>query len=111
MPEDKQEPRARKSEWKPDPASRCQRVAPSLDPERGWAKPNGTIGCDIPEHGVNEPSPGGLSREEWICWHVDHAPPLSPSKKADLAAILAPVLQAYRRRPPGDSPAAPCGPA
>jgi len=58
MARDEQEPIARERGWRPDPASRCQRVAPSFGQERGWAKPNGTIGCDIPEHGVNEPNPG-----------------------------------------------------
>ena len=69
--------------------SRCQRVAPRFDQERGWAKLNGTIGCDIPEHGVHEPSPEGLSLEEHVRWNTDHAPPFSPGIRAKLGAIFA----------------------
>jgi hypothetical protein len=72
-------------------ASRCWRAEPRFDPERGWAKPNGTIGCDNPEHGVNEPAQGDLGdTEEWVTWNVDHAPPLSPAQRDRLAVLLNP---------------------
>jgi hypothetical protein len=51
MAQDEEQPSSMERKWSPDPASRCQRVEPYFDPERGWAKPNGTIGCHIPEHG------------------------------------------------------------
>lgn len=51
---------------------------------------NGTIGCFNPEHGVNEPPPPGLSREDRIIWLVDHAPPLSEEQKTKLYLLLRP---------------------
>ena len=53
-------------------------------------KPNGTIGCDNPQHKVNEPPPAGLSQDEHIKWIVDHAPPLSPEQLTQLALLLHP---------------------
>jgi hypothetical protein len=32
-----------------------------------------------------------MSGKEWVCWNVDHAPPLSPEQKERLRALLAPV--------------------
>lgn len=76
------------SDWVPDPNSRCQRIEPFEDPVRGWGKPNGTIGCDVPEHAVNEPPPPGLSREVHVAWVVDHAPPLNESQREKLRRIF-----------------------
>jgi hypothetical protein len=52
--------------------------------------PNGTIGCPDPAHGVGEPPPPGLSREDHIRWVVDHAPPLTAEQRGQLAMLLRP---------------------
>jgi hypothetical protein len=43
---------------------------------------NGTIGCDNPDHRVNERPPPGLSFDEAVDWMVRHAPPLTSSDSA-----------------------------
>ena len=64
-------------------ASRCQRTA-------SRPKSNGTLRCDDPAHGINQPAPAGLPYAEHVAWVVDHAPPLTGDRRATVAALLAP---------------------
>lgn len=55
--------------------------------------PNGTIDCENPDHGVNEPPPPGLSMEDRVAWIVSHAPPLAQEQRERLALLLSPPGQ------------------
>ena len=62
--------------------------APDQSTQGGY--PNGTIGCNDPDHKLGEQPPPGLSRGDHIAWIVDHAPPLTPEQRCRIACLLGP---------------------